>query len=331
MKALKQTYLSPENTNCLKGLLALVIVAAHLRNNLTWLNDTIVGQLLTASGYLGVAIFFFFSGYGILFQYKKRGQDYLNSFLRNRWLDIYLKYLLLMVIYLLFHALFGRFPSLTNLLFSLSFGGTLVYTGWYLQAILVLYLLFYLVIKFLPQKKPWLLTVGFVLALVAYCALCFAFRCSILWYQSVLGFFFGLFVAWNKEAIDTFLSKKRRDLWVLVGATLAFCITLLAGHFPLLPLPIQYGTKAASSVFFVAASMLLLRFVNIKNKITAYLGSLSFEIYVIHGFFLNLFLKEPLYINDGIYIAAVFVCSFLAAIPLHKLFALISKKLKKNA
>lgn len=59
MLADSQSYLSKKNTDCLKGIFAGVVVLAHIRGRLPVFNDTVVGQILTASGYLAVAVFFF--------------------------------------------------------------------------------------------------------------------------------------------------------------------------------------------------------------------------------------------------------------------------------
>ena len=60
--------LARENTDCLKGVMALAIVAGHLRNAeklMPFFDDTVAGMILTASGYLAVGVFFFLSAYGL--------------------------------------------------------------------------------------------------------------------------------------------------------------------------------------------------------------------------------------------------------------------------
>lgn len=328
MNTFKQNYLSPATTNCLKGIMALIIVAGHIRDNLIWLNDTFLGQLLTISGYLCVAVFFFFSGYGLMFQYRQRGQTYVDGFPKRRLLDIYAKYLLLIALYATAHILYGSIPTVPILVHSLLFGGTLVYAGWYLQAVLVLYLFFWLVVKFVPNKPMWH-GAGFVLSLFAYCGLCWALGCSLMWYQSILGFFLGLIVAYNKETIDAHLAKRHTDVWMLLLSLIICGAFLVGSKLAVLGTLITVLSKTMAAPFFVMFAILSLRFIKIQNRVTTWLGKLSFEIYVIHGLFLNLLRKEPLYINDGVYIVAVFACSMLTAIPLNKLFTLISNGLKK--
>lgn len=98
-------YLSKENTNLLKGVFALIVVSAHCRNEMISLNNTYLGMILTASGYLAVAMFYFFSGYGLEKQYQINKKRYIDSFFLNRIVAFYILYILILSIYLLIRYL----------------------------------------------------------------------------------------------------------------------------------------------------------------------------------------------------------------------------------
>lgn len=93
-------YLSKENTNLLKGIFAICVLVHHTRACMTSLNDTILGMILTASGYLSVAMFYFFSGYGLEKQYQISFKKYIDSFFKNRVASFYILYILILSIYL---------------------------------------------------------------------------------------------------------------------------------------------------------------------------------------------------------------------------------------
>ncbi len=96
-------YLSKDNTDSLKGVLAILVLACHLRGQLSCLNDTIVGQILTVSGYLAVSVFLFLSGYGLQTSYEKKGNEYIAGFQKQRILPFYCTYLFAVFIWFMMH------------------------------------------------------------------------------------------------------------------------------------------------------------------------------------------------------------------------------------
>ncbi len=58
-------YLSKDNCDSIKGIFAVFVVTSHCRNNMASLNDSILGMIFTAMGYLSVAMFLFISAYGM--------------------------------------------------------------------------------------------------------------------------------------------------------------------------------------------------------------------------------------------------------------------------
>ncbi len=324
----KQTrdYLSKNTTDCLKGLFAIIVVACHLRNNLLWMNNTILGQFFTVSGYLSVAMFFFFSGYGMTFQYENKGKQYIEQFPKRRLLDFYVKYIIVILIYFIFGLVRGNFPKPISILKTFTFGGTLVANGWYIQAILFSYIFFYLIVRFLPKRFFALaLTASFII----YLTLCLSLGLGGLWWQSYLAYFLGIIWAKNKVKIDNFLSKKYNFILTLLLSFVLFGITLLLGNLNIVDPFSKTIIKSISSVFFVIFVLCLNLIINFSNKISSWLGKFSFEIYVIHGIFLNLFnVEKGIMSNDVVYIIAVFAASILSATLLNRIFVFISKKIK---
>lgn len=319
-------YLSKSNTDCLKGLFALIVVSAHLRNNLLWINDTIIGQFFTVTGYLSVAMFFFFSGYGMTFQYENKGKQYIEQFPKRRLWDFYIKYVVVIAIYFVYYLARGNFPGTIQILKTFTFGGTFVANGWYIQAILFSYIFFYLIVRFIPKH---FFSLAFATSFIIYLVLCLILDLGGLWWQSYLAYFLGIIWAKNKEKIDNFLAKKYNFILTIFLSFIFFSITLLMGNLNILdPIP-KTIVKSISSVFFVIFVLCLNLIINFSNKISALLGKISFEIYVIHGIFLNLFyIDNGILSNDAVYIVCVFSSTIISALLLNKVFVFISKKIK---
>lgn len=68
-------YMLPSNTNSIKGVFAILILLTHLRNYIEIPNvnlNTNFEYVLDKIGQLMVAVYFFYSGFGILESYKKK-------------------------------------------------------------------------------------------------------------------------------------------------------------------------------------------------------------------------------------------------------------------
>ena len=88
--------------------------------------------------------------------------------------------------------------------------------------------------------------------------------------------------------------------------------------------------KILSTMVFCLFTMLVIMKIKLENVITAFLGKLYLEIYVLQGFFLNIFKSNILHIhNPLLYGLSVIICTILMAYILHPLFQKIIKVFKK--
>ena len=60
---INNTYLSKDNCNSFRGLFALIIIIHHIAKSVS---SGIILKPFTQVGYLIVAVFFFYSGYGLM-------------------------------------------------------------------------------------------------------------------------------------------------------------------------------------------------------------------------------------------------------------------------
>ena len=95
---LQDGHLGKNATNNLKGISIIFIILHHINQEIGEVGGTFFSSRLTLAGRLGVAIFFFVSGYGVMRQYQIKGSTYLKNFLSHRVLPIVVLYLLAMAI-----------------------------------------------------------------------------------------------------------------------------------------------------------------------------------------------------------------------------------------
>ena len=320
-------YLSRENTNCLKGIFAFCVILHHLSQNVHIYDYSVVASIFQFMGYLSVAVFFFFSGYGLVFSYDKR-TDYIKLFPKSRLLDFYFKYLVIIAIYFIYDIIFGVEISLDILLKTFFFGGTIVANGWYFQTLLVVYLLFFLIFKLFKNTNTQIFAYG--LGLICFCVLTVYLNIDLIVIECVFCVLFGMLWARKKEKIDKLFFGNRKSFFYFCVVLMCFSFTLVLWNIINVGYLVVLFIKFLSAIFFVIMVCFIANYINLKNKLTVFLGNYFLELYAFHGMFIKLFRNVFLIKNDYIIIVLVISSSLVFAFIMHPLFNSISKVLKNG-
>lgn len=315
-------YLSKENTSCVKGIFAFIILLVHITQFHPISVHPYVNYLITSMGYLSVAVFFFLSGYGLEESCKKKS-GYLNTFWKHRILPLYGTYLYVMAIYLICFLCLGRSFSPATVLKSILLYATIVNNGWFFFAIIVLYIIFYLTHRLL--KSSLLQTIGMGIGLILWCMACIYFQFGYWLWISVFAFLAGILWQHYKEKIDAFASQTKGYITGCISTSLGFCITWLIGHMYRLPQSVYFTFQMISAVFFVGVIMWLCMKIPVQCRITRFLGRYSKYIYAMHGLVLNIFSNYLKVENTALYLLIVIPGSILLAIIAQKVMAVASR------
>ena len=315
MKEIK--YLSKEYTNCLRGIFAILVVIHHLYQYTGLLRQSYLGAILQLCGFLSVSVFFFLSGYGLMLSSKKA--NYVDQFLRTRFLPLYCFYIILIILYSLWTLILEKSCSPKEIIQSFFWGGTVVTNGWYLQATFISYLFYYFSFNVFSKAKLQLLSFG--LFIFAYCIFCHLIGLGSNWYQTIPCMFLGMLFSYKKADIDEIFDK---HIWIIfIASSLSFVICLLLSKLS----SIEAVFTTLYLMFFVcstvALSYLLYNTSLINNYFFALCGNYSLEIYVSHGFFLRL-IKLNYIENILIYILVVVVGTILTSIILKLIYTKIT-------
>ena len=313
--------INKEQTTAIKGLLAILVVLCHLRSYITIVDSNFwLHKIFVAFGYLSVGCFFFLSGYGLNIQYKKK-KDYMQNFVKNRIFPFYIKYLIILFAYIALFAVSGNGINIPLLCKSFFIGGTLVINGWYLQASLLLYVLFFFSFRFTKKHRH----ICMLLGIIGYMILCIAFNFGSHWYQSVCCFLIGIFYC---EIHD---SKYNFTLWHgLIAALLFVAITFCS----------MINTNPYLNVLLVTVSsslmILLMGATPLKQKLNSIIlrkiGEISLELYAVHGAIITILRSSFIWIkNDFLFVAVVLGLSFIGALIFSKILKLSNKLIKKRA
>jgi len=270
-------YIAKNSTNAIKGFFILLIFASHfcnpISNMLSAPLDAAYWRLRVFLGQMVVAMFLFYSGYGIFMSASEKGHQYINGFVKRRILPILLVYDLSQIIFFAIQTALGKNYSLSDFFLSLiawkSFGND----NWYIFVIITLYFSALIVMKCFEDKSRR------VVALTILCVFLIEFFITAgkgkNWYNTIMCFPLGAAFCVAKPTMDQFLAKG-------CNYFVAF-ITILAGF--LLSHRFWYVNIAIyelTAMLFALLTVLITMKVDIRSPFLQYCGKHLQGLFLIH-------------------------------------------------
>lgn len=141
-----EDYISPKNTNAIKGIFAVIILFSHMKGYIT-LNDTLAdysfSMILSHIGQLMVVMYLFYSGFGIV-ESMKRKPDYFETYPKKRILKTLLHFDLAVLFFLLLSIIINAKYSAIDYITCWIGWGSIGNSNWFIFDILALYSIVYL-------------------------------------------------------------------------------------------------------------------------------------------------------------------------------------------
>ena len=193
-------------TTNIQIILAFLIVLAHLSQQLkVWYL-----RPFTSCGGVAVPIFFFISGFGLMYQFKNK-ENYLDDFLFKRGLKLLLPFLVSTIIYIIIYYINGE--SIGGKVFCLNnISFTVLPYSWFVKYLLLFYLIFYIVYRILRGGRNVIIFI-LISGLVTYQIFVDE---NPLMYKSSLTFVLGLFVCDFDMRIKDVIFKMNKMTYLLM-------------------------------------------------------------------------------------------------------------------
>ena len=313
----------------LRAAACIGVILHHLAQHSTGYGSVYRGPVTVFNdlGIVFTAVFFFFSGFGLITSVYNK-PDYLKTFLQHRLPSVLIPFWCVNLAALLVRRLFyGIRSSLPDLLKDLS-GLTLVDSNsWFIIEIVLLYLLFFLLFRLIRKKNAalFLLCVGVIL-LIRYGSLqghdtgaAVHWFKGEWWYNSTIAFVFGALYA-RFQQIDRFLFRHAGAFCIL--SILLFAAALYGSVYTVRRYGYYDGNRSSAMITLASQTAVCLVFLlmilvvnmnlSIGNRALRYVSRISLELYLIHGWFLDLFF-DGMRLSDPLRYALVILCSLLAA------------------
>lgn len=318
-------YLSVESTSGLRGFLALGIIFHHLSPLVK------SGEEFSNFSYMGtyiVSIFFFLSAYGLYVQNESR-ENYLDNFLVKRLSKIIVPFFIISLIYIFYRFVNGQLIDLNFFINLFKQGSTIIYNGWFVDIIILMYIFFYISFKLFQNK--FLSIVLNTIFITCYICLAIKLGYNFWWYNSALAFAIGLIWAKNQNKIDRVLEKYYFIVIILVT------VLLFVSHkydilLKYLHLEDSYSYALAANldniIFTIYFIIVFLKKINFSNVYLTLIGRISFELYMIHGLVISMLGKifVSSRVNDVLFTLFVLMVSLIFAWIINKIINVIIQK-----
>lgn len=272
-----EDYLDKPKTDSIKGIFILLIVLSH---SLGYMNkagytyecfgDAPFLWFFNHLSQLVVAMFLFYSGYGVNESFKRKGQSYVNHLPKRRILTTLLNFDVAVIAFIVLQLLLGTTITIEQGLLSLTGWETVGNSNWYIFIILLCYLLSYVTMR-LPFKSDgarvltlYALCIGLILLLSLYK--------QHYWFDTLLCYPTGVLFSTYKDRFERLF---KQHYWS--------CAVVLTGLFLILfncPMDRVYLVYNVMSSVFTLLIVVLTMKVGIGNNVLECFGKNLFPIYI---------------------------------------------------
>ena len=272
--------MSRENTTCVKGFFAVIIVFSHMTQYLdtSGFFDSVFARILWLIGQFMVTMFFFYSGYGILESVKKRS-DYFKGFFTNRIIKTLLHFDLAVLLFFILNRVLNNSYPLDKTILAFVGWESIGNSNWFIFCTIALYLVTLAAFSIF-RKNKWAASVLTTLLKIGLIVFLSIYKQSH-WYNTLLCYPLGMFYSLLRDKITALFTRRKwcyhLSLWLCAAVT-----GLLPAAYALFELNVNYQIlylimSCTFSLFIVFAAMK----VTANNKVLYWLGVNSFSIYIL--------------------------------------------------
>ena len=310
-----QDYLNLKQSKQIQVLACIGIMIHHVTQQITSYGNNPKGPITVFSyiGFMFTALFFFFSGYGLIYSYLSK-EGYLGGFLKKRLPAVLIPFWIINLLIVLAQLFYkkesvGLVKGLKEILGLILVNSN----GWFVIEIVILYLLFYGVFSVVKNKDMALL----LLCLLTAALIGFSFFQGHdpyeekvhwfrgeWWYNSTICFCYGILYANYKEKIERSF-KSFYYIWTLIAGLLTLvmiCASIYTlnrygyyrelVHDGLRCAAITLSVQSVSCIVFTTFVLLLNMKLPLKSRVLEYLGSILLTLFLVHGFVVNTLLHD---------------------------------------
>lgn len=272
-------------TNCCKGIAAMIIMLHHISFRVS--NLPVYVKPIWYIAFPIVGFFFFMSGYGLTCGLLQK-KNYLQGFLSKRLLNIIAPYFIVAITWIGLEIIWGQTPVRA---IAEAFTIRYIRPLWFIWVIIAAYIMFYAVFRHteINVGAYW-----FAVITIAYILISAFLNPRDEMYASIIGMPLGILWAMYERKIDSYfeIGFLRKEIVAIVAFVILFIGRLTLSVVGFDNQLFQSVLRNIITIAFIVPLIELLKKVKIQKRFLIWLGTISYEIYIIHPFILYFFEKE---------------------------------------
>lgn len=310
---------SKDYTTVLKGVCCIIVVMVHVKGAY----QNILQDTIGSFGFVCVTLFFMVSAYGMQ-RSVERKPNYLRHFWRNRLLALLIPCLLINICFYLINRLSGGNASVK----------TLLHINNYVVVLLGYCLWFYLVMKakeWLKIQHTWmtdlLLATGVILSSLYsyYSVKPGVVSAELGWCYERWGLVWGLLMYRFLPIIKQWLVGSRMKKLILFSF-LALVVGVAYLKYKDVYFYGEYLLKITLGIVIITWMLLLTVKRKYGNRISLYLGNISYEVYLSHGMVMSVLASFCPQLSSGMFIFITYLVTILFSMGIYSISSRLVKK-----
>ena len=237
-----------------------------------------------------VGFFFFMSGYGLTCGLLQK-KNYLQGFLSKRLLNIIAPYVIVAIVWIGLEIIGGGGGQTPTRAIAEAFTIRYIQPLWFIWVIIAVYIVFYAVFNHteINVGAYW-----FAVITIAYILISAFVNPRDEMYASIIGMPLGILWAMYERKIDSYfeIGFLRKEIVAIVAFAILFIGRLTLSVVGFDNQLFQSVLRNIITIAFIVPLIELLKKVKIQKRFLIWLGTISYEIYIIHPFILYFFEKE---------------------------------------
>lgn len=248
-----------------------------------------------------VAMFLFYSGYGVMESIKRKGHGYVQGLPKKRILQVLVNFDIAVFIYILVDLILKKPLTIKQCLLSLTGWESVGNSNWYIFIIMLMYLITF--ISFYRSKadnytRPLLLS----LALTFITSILMSYFKADYWYNTMFCYTTGIFFSVYKHKIEWFT---KTHYWPML--IIAVIVLVIMDRIPYSAKGLVYN---GFSVVFCSVVILLTMKFRCNSKVLLWCGQNLFPLYI----YQRIAMIALSSINDGAFAAGYPFCFTVACL-----------------
>ena len=305
--------LDRDTTSILKGFLVIYVAIHHYVQRIS--NPNLLNPL-NYVGFLCVSFFFLMSGYGLTLSFYKK--ENLKGFFKKRFLRLYFPFVICNILVAILENISIKSGYSILRIFITSFTLRTIYSNtilWYIFVQILMYIVFFISFKIFKSKNYRIVFVG--LSIVIYIIISIYTEQGAWRYNTVSCFFIGIVVASYKEKIINIIDK------YYVYLSIICILGFMSSWYLVINGIYSYYITFICSIIFVLLLIIFTYKCKLVSALYGYLGSISYEIYIIQLPMIDIVISLMKNNNLGLFI--ILLNTIILSIISNKISNLINK------